>query len=232
MDNQSPKDLIPYFFGNTAKTYDKIVFWTTFGKDNHWKNEIMNKVHSPNSILDLACGTGILTRKLAKKFPESSIVGVDISKDYIAVAKENSLQFSNISFYHQDAEDLNLDSKFDCICSSYIPKYCNVEKLAKNCIDHLNPGGKIILHDFTYPTNSLIQILWNSYFVLLNFLGIFLRSWKYAFVQLPKLIQSSNWVKSYKQVFEQNGFKVNIQHLTWNTSVILSAEKFSSYEIK
>ena len=225
MENQSPKDLVPRFFGQTARTYEQVVFLTTFGKDNYWKNEIIKKINSPKSILDLACGTGILTRKLAKKYTKSKILGIDISQDYLKIAEKNSSTFSNISYLHQDAENLNLGSKFDCICSSYIPKYCNPQKLVKNCIAHLHSNGQIILHDFSYPKNKLIQKLWNAYFVLLNFLGIFLPSWKYAFVELPKLIRSSNWVISYKQEFEKNNFQVKVQHLTWNSSVILHAEK-------
>ncbi|KAF6243967.1 methylase [Nitrosopumilus sp. b1] len=225
MTNQYPKDLVPYFFGQTASTYDKIVLFTTFGKDNYWKNEIINKIKSPESILDLACGTGILTRKLAKKFPKSEIIGIDISQDYLKMAEKNSSTFSNISFLHQDAENLNLDLKFDCICSSYIPKYCNPEKLVKNCITHLNYNGQIILHDFSYPKNKIIKKLWNSYFVFLNSLGIFLPTWKYAFAELPKVIRSSNWVFSYKQELEKNDFQVKVQYLTWNSSVILYAEK-------
>lgn len=225
MTTQSPKDLVPHFFGQTARTYDQVVFFTTFGKDIYWKNEIINKINSPESILDLACGTGILTRKLSNKFPNSKITGIDISKDYLKIAEKNSSTFSNISFLHHDAENLNLGTKFDCICSSYIPKYCNSEKLVTNCINHLNPNGQIILHDFSYPKNNLIKRLWNSYFVLLNFLGVFLPSWKYAFVELPKLIRSSNWISSYKQEFEKNDFTVKLQYLTWNSSVILHAKK-------
>lgn len=224
---QTPKDFVPHFFGQTAKTYDKIVFWTTLGKDNYWKNEIINKIISPNSILDLACGTGILTRKLAKKFPKSQITGIDISQDYLKIAKKNSSSFSNISFLHQDAENLNLESKFDCICSSYIPKYCDPIKLVKNCNAHLNSGGQIIIHDFSYPRNNLIKRLWNSYFILLKILGVFLPSWKYAFAELPKIIKSSSWVISYKEEFEKNNFDVKVQHLTWDSAVILNAEKIS-----
>jgi len=40
--------------------------------------------------LDLACGTGILTREIAEKFPNAKIVGIDITKSYLDVAKENS----------------------------------------------------------------------------------------------------------------------------------------------
>jgi len=57
---ESPRDLVPRFFDKTALTYDKIVQWTTFGKDKYWKDEIVKKIPPSDSILDLACGTGIL----------------------------------------------------------------------------------------------------------------------------------------------------------------------------
>jgi len=72
---ESPKDLVPQFFDKTAYTYDKVVNLTTFGKDKYWKKEILKKIPNCNSILDLACGTGILTFQIAEKFPDSKIVG-------------------------------------------------------------------------------------------------------------------------------------------------------------
>lgn len=223
MVSQSPKDLVPHFFDDTAKTYDKVAFWATFGKDKLWKKEIVEKIVNADSILDLACGTGILTRKISNKFPKSQIVGIDISKNYLKIAKRNSSSFSNILFLHQDAENLNIDKKFDCICSSYIPKYCKPEIVVKKSLIHLNPKGRIILHDFTYPKNCVVQKLWNLYFVLLNFVGFFIPSWKYPFIELPKLIRSSNWVNDYTQALKKNGFDVKQFDLTWNSSTILLA---------
>lgn len=223
MTVHSPKDLVPRFFDETANTYDSVALWATFGRDKYWKKEIVEKIERADSILDLACGTGILTRKIASKFSKSKIIGIDISKSYLRIAEKNSSSFTNISFMHKDAEDLNLDEKFDCICSSYIPKYCKPGILIKQCITHLNPGGRIILHDFIYPKNKLAQGLWNWYFVLLGFLGVFIPSWKYPFLELPKLIKTSNWVNDYKKELQRNNFNVKRQDLTWNSSTILLA---------
>lgn len=220
---QSPKELVPNFFGKTAKTYEKIATFATFGKDNYWKKEIIDKIDNANTILDLACGTGKLTRMIASRFPSSKIVGLDISKSYLDIASKNS--FQNISFVHQDAESMSLDEKFDCICSSYIPKYCNPKILIKNCINHLAPGGSIIFHDFVYPKNSLVQEFWKLHFVFLRFLGNFISSWSYAFSELPKLIQESKWVEQYSQELIKNRFEVRQQNLTWNSSVILYAKR-------
>lgn len=220
MTNESPKSLVPKFFDKTANTYDKIAIWCTFSKDIYWKNEIIKHTNG-KSILDLACGTGILTRKIAEKYPNSKVVGVDITESYLQLAKKNSSSFNNIDYVLQDAENLNLDSKFDCITSSYIPKYCDAKILVKRCVEHLNSGGKIIFHDFTYPKNPFHRKLWNFYFVILNFIGFFIPSWKEAFEKLPKLIRSSTWVDSYSNEMKENSLDVEKYSLTYDSSVIL-----------
>ena len=138
MTVDNPKNLVPKFFDNTSTSYDKVAVLATFGKDRYWKKEILKHIQKGTNILDLACGTGILTRKLAEKFPNSKIIGLDITQSYLQIAKRNSFKYTNISFIHQDAEKLNLDKKFDCIVSSYIPKYCKPELLVQRCL--LNPS--------------------------------------------------------------------------------------------
>lgn len=217
------KDLIPLFFGDTAKTYDQVAYWATFGKDDYWKKEIVDKINNIRSLLELACGTGKLTKIIISKFPNANIVGIDVSESYLDMIDKKS--FPNVSFVHQDAEKLNLDQKFDCICSSYIPKYCNPEILIKRCVEHLNPSGFMVFHDFVFPKNNFVKILWKFHFLLLRLLGNAMPSWKYAFLELPKLIQTSNWVDEYTIELEKNGFDVTQQSLTWNSSVILHARQ-------
>ena len=139
---ESAKNLVPKFFDETGTTYDGVVSYGTLGKDKYWKRKMLEQISDGDSFLDLACGTGILTREIAEKFPSAKIVGIDITKSYLDVAKQNSDSFDNISFVLDDAEKFKLDSKFDCITGSYLPKYCDPEILVKNCIAHLKPGGK------------------------------------------------------------------------------------------
>lgn len=225
MMEENPRDFVPQFFNQTSGSYDKVVHWTTFGKDRLWKNIILEQLSSEESVLDLACGTGILTRQIAAKIPQAKIVGVDITTTYLEIAREKSISNKNISFVEEDAEKLSLDRKFDCITSSYLPKYCSPEILVKTCFDHLKDGGKIILHDFTYPTNNLVQKLWNFYFKVLLGVGIFIPSWSNVFEKLPCLIRSSEWVKEYERVMKNYGLKTKVQKLTWDCSAIVTGTK-------
>lgn len=225
MTIDDPKELTRQFFGTTSKSYEKIVNWTTFGKDTYWKEEIIKKIPESRSILDLACGTGILTFKIAKKFPWVTIIGVDVTESYLAEARQKLKTNHKITFILADAEKINLDLKFDCITSSYIPKYCNAEVLITKCLGHLNYNGKIILHDFTYPQSQIVKSLWHFYFHLLKIIGHFIPNWKNVFENLPKLIKSSNWVTEYENIMKRKGLDVKIQHLTMRSSAILTGTK-------
>ena len=222
---ENPKDLVPQFFDNTSDSYDKIVHWTTFGKDSSWKNKILEQLSTEKKVLDLACGTGILTRQIAQKIPQAEIVGVDMTSTYLDKAKEKSSSNHNILFVNQDAEKLNLGRRFDCITASYLPKYCDPDTLIKNCLEHLNDNGKIILHDFTYPKNKFVRKMWNLYFKVLRFAGFFIPSWNNVFINLPSLIRTSNWKEEYEKSMIQNGLKTHVQELTWGSSAILSGTK-------
>ena len=225
MVKSRPKDLVPAFFNNTADSYDKIVRWTTFGKDRVWKNEILKQLSIEKTVLDLACGTGILTRQIAEKIPLAKVTGVDITTSYLEKAREKLNLYQNVSFVNQDAEKLDLVEKFDCITASYLPKYCEPNILVKNCLKHLNEGGKIILHDFTYPKNRFVRIMWNFYFDILYFVGFLIPHWKKVFVDLPHLIRESDWVKEYENTMRNMGLNVYKQDLTLGTSTIIVGTK-------
>ena len=225
MSKENPKDLVPQFFNDTSNSYDKIVNYTTFGRDSFWKHKMLEQLSNEKTVLDLACGTGILTKQIAEKLPRAEIVGVDITKNSLEKAKNKLIQYPNISFIIQDAEKLNLGKKFDCITASYLPKYCTATILIKNCVDHLNSGGKIVLHDFTYPQNKLFQKLWNFYFKLLNLAGFFIPEWKQVFIDLPNLIRNTNWVREYEKAMNDCGLKIHKQDLTCGSSTIIVGTK-------
>ncbi|MFB5609839.1 MAG: class I SAM-dependent methyltransferase [Nitrosarchaeum sp.] len=225
MTKKTPKDLVPVFFDNTANSYDKIVHWTTFGKDSFWKQKILEQLSSENTILDLACGTGILTKQIAQKIPHAKIIGVDITKNYLEKAKEKLISYQNISFVNQDAEKFDLGQTFDCITASYLPKYCTADILVKNCIKHLNVGGKIILHDFTCPKNVFIRKMWDFYFKLLYLAGLFIPDWKQVFVDLPNLIRTTNWVDDYENIMKSYGLITSKEELTMCSSTIIVGTK-------
>lgn len=218
----NPKESVKKFFSETASSYDKVVNYTTLGRDKVWKKEILKKIKG-DKILDLACGTGILTRMIAGKLPNARIIGVDITQSYLNVARGNSETFENISFINQDAESLIVEERFDCITSSYIPKYCNPKKLVRKCIEHLKSDGMIILHDFTCPKNKIVKKFWTLYFYFLQVVGVIIPEWKVAFRDLPKIICETDWVQEYTHEMKREGLSVDYKYHTFGCCAIVTA---------
>lgn len=71
----------------------------------------------PIRILDLGCGTGEITRRLAERYPEATLVGIDILEANLARARRNSASFGQrIRYEAGDAFALHhADASFDLV---------------------------------------------------------------------------------------------------------------------
>jgi demethylmenaquinone methyltransferase/2-methoxy-6-polyprenyl-1,4-benzoquinol methylase len=148
-----------------------------------------------------------------------------MSKNFLIKARERSNVYQNISFVNEDAENLNLGQKFDCITASYLPKYCNPNILIQTCLEHLNDGGKIIFHDFTYPEGRFLQKCWNVYLKTLLVTSLFIPNWKNVIKNLPCLIKESKWVQNYDEMMKSFGLKTQTEFLTLGSSAIVIGNK-------
>ena len=87
----------------------------------------------PHSILDVGCGGGLFTITLAKAYPGANIVGLDISPEAIAFAKErlNSLKpsVSNVSFILSETPRLNEQLTFDVVTATLVCHHLSDEEL-------------------------------------------------------------------------------------------------------
>lgn len=99
-------------------------------------------------LLDLACGEGIYTRKL-KKAGCASILGVDLSKEMIALAEDSErTEPLGCHYLVHDVLTLQLQGQYDLVVAMYLLNYAqSVEELQQFCrvaFEHLKPGGRFI----------------------------------------------------------------------------------------
>ena len=221
--------LIERFFSGTGSTYDLMVNAATFGIDGLWKRRIVACIPGgAQRILDLACGTGISTLAIARRFPQSRIVGVELRDEYLSLAraKFSRLGVKNVEFVLSRAEDYRSSEPFDCICSSYLAKYADLERLVPSCRSMLKPGGVLVTHDFTFPPNAWLVAVWRVYFKALQTVGGALYpSWREIYHGLPRLIEQSDWVQELERLLVASGFsEVRTESLTAYGSAIVTAQ--------
>ncbi len=227
---RSKLEVVYRFFTGTGVSYDRVVNLCTCGFDRSWKKRILAAIPpNPKHILDQACGTGILTLAIARAFPDSQVTGVELREEYLAIArhKAHAEGLGNVRFRLGRAEEVLLEERIDCITSSYLAKYADLQPLLRNADTMLRPGGRIILHDFTYPQNRRFLLLWRIWFALLQTIGgrIF-PEWRIVFQELPAFLQATRWLPETLALLQALGFaKLTRQELTFGTSAIVTADK-------
>lgn len=99
-------------------------------------------------VLEFGCGTGEYTRHLAKRMPKSKIIGLDISKEIIKIAKKKCSAYSNTSFVVQSAYDTRFKREsFDAICGFYVLHHLDIKKVGKEITRILKPGGILFFYE-------------------------------------------------------------------------------------
>ncbi len=220
---------IDRFFKETGSSYDEVVHRFTFGIDRRWKKKILSKMSSPKKVLDLACGTGILTFGIKAQYPQSQITGVDITEGYLQVArsKAGEMNVQDVTFIHSPAEDYLSDERYDVITSSYLPKYADIPLLMGHLRQMLAPGGIIILHDFTYPTSKTLQMTFELYFKCAQPIGAWAYpEWKDVLVELPAVIRNTDWVAEVTHAMRNEGLSdIEVESLTLQGAALVTAKK-------
>ncbi|MBT31679.1 MAG: SAM-dependent methyltransferase [Thalassobius sp.] len=126
--------------------------------ETNWNPELYNNKHAfvygygesliellnpqkDERILDIGCGSGQLTQKIAELAKEA--VGLDYSADMIADAKA---KFPEVTFKVASAADFEFDEKFDALFSNAALHWVTSYKEAAQCMyKSLKTGGRLVL---------------------------------------------------------------------------------------
>jgi len=123
----------------------------SLGRDRIWKRRLVSllpAVASPNCV-DLACGTGDVTRELASRFPAGRIIGLDLTPAMIEVARHRCPS-ENVRFSVADMCRTQLpDGWADVVTGSYALRNAPVLDDALREVHRLlKPGGYAAFLDF------------------------------------------------------------------------------------
>ena len=103
------------------------------------------KINKKNLVLDVACGTGVVTKQIQKKIGKYGyVVGIDTSTTAIKIAKKWNQKNKNLDFINTDAENFTFSKKFDIVTCQYaLFFFPNAQKALKNIKNSLKKSGMI-----------------------------------------------------------------------------------------
>lgn len=144
-----------------AEIYDDVmgnvdyVIWADF------IDEIIQRHHPhPQSILELACGTGSLALALNRYRCYKQIVGTDKSSRMIQKARQKKAKrHTSVSFRVMDFLDIDLHQTFDAVVSifdsvNYLKSTDEVKKMLRQVKKIMKSPYSLFIFDFTTPLNS------------------------------------------------------------------------------
>jgi ubiquinone/menaquinone biosynthesis C-methylase UbiE len=111
-----------------------------------------------SSVLEIACGTGRVTRHLRKVLPANvRLFATDISSDMLGIAKRE-LNNSGIIFQVEDAQKLSFaDNTFDVVvCQFGVMFLSDKKKGFEEILRVLKPGGKFLF--FTWDDTLKVPV--------------------------------------------------------------------------
>lgn len=149
-------------FTEIAPKYNFITRLLSLGADASWKDELVGQlpdVRNPN-CLDLACGTGDITFRLAGRYPAGSVVGLDVTAPMLARARSRN-SFTNIHFAAGDMCQTNFDDgSFDIVTGGYALRNApDLKKALAEIWRVMKPGAAAGFLDFSKPPNRLLQVV-------------------------------------------------------------------------
>ncbi len=141
--------------GLEARHYDFFMNLLTIGMYPRFiRNAIAGmELQLGESVLDFGCGTGRNDCLMLSHVGDGGhILGLDISEEMIAQAREKCAPHSNISFdFKRIEEPLPYENEFDVVFMSFVLHgFENYDKeiIAKNAYRALKPGGRFVILDY------------------------------------------------------------------------------------
>ena len=154
------KAQVTQMFDTISKDYDGLNRVISFGIDIKWRKRVVQllKAKKPESILDIATGTGDLAIAMTKT-GATKIVGLDISPGMLEVGKHKVADKKldeTISMVVGDSESLDFeDNSFDAVTVAFgVRNFENLEIGLKEIHRVLKPEGSLVILETSVPTRT------------------------------------------------------------------------------
>lgn len=231
--NLGKKQQVEQMFDNISGNYDSLNRMISLGTDQGWRRNVLKMVSDtqPESILDIATGTGDLAILLSKSNAKR-IVGLDLSAGMLEVGKSKikTLNLQNlIEMIQGDSENLPFqDNTFDAITVAFgIRNFENLEKGLSEILRVLKPNGIFVILETSVPTKFPFKQGYRFYMkTFMPLMGKVFSKDKKAYEYLSESAKNFPYGEKLNAILQKVGFK-GVKHnpQTMGVATIYSASK-------
>jgi demethylmenaquinone methyltransferase / 2-methoxy-6-polyprenyl-1,4-benzoquinol methylase len=209
-------------FDTIAPRYDLMNRLMTFGLDQSWRRGVVGSLGLPRGarVLDLACGTGDLTRLALRHGYQA--VGSDLSAGMLAA------NVTGAPLVEADGSRLPFaDGTFDgVVCGYALRNFTDLAVTLGECSRVLRPGGRFSVLEVDAPTSRLWRIGYDVWFTrAVPVLGAALSD-KEAYRYLPQSVAYLPPAPTLRRMLREAGFSaVGIRPLAGGLSQLVVATR-------
>lgn len=204
--------LVQDMFDRIAGRYELLNTVMTAGLHKLWNRKVVSAANllPGDKALDLACGTGSLSRDLAKRVgPEGRVLAIDFSREMLRAAENRPRP--NIEYRFGDATKLEgvPFAGFDAATIAYgarnIP---DLDALFSEMARAVRPGGAVVCLEIARPENPLFSAFYGLWFDrIVPKIGGKISGDEKAYSYLPESVKEFVAAEDLAGIMERNGLQ-------------------------
>lgn len=227
------KEQVAQMFDTISGNYDGLNRVISFGIDVSWRKKVLKLVSAkkPNTILDIATGTGDLAILMAQT-SATEIIGADISEGMMEVGRKKVTEKGldgKIKLVYGDSESLPFeDNYFDAITVAFgVRNFETLEKGLGDILRVLKPNGIFVILETSVPTKFPFKQGYNFYSkYLLPLIGRMFSKDRSAYAYLSESASVFPHGEALNNILRKVGFiEVKNMPQTFGVATIYSASK-------
>lgn len=202
-------------FDSVASKYDIMNDVMSMGIHRLWKQHTieLSGIREGHVVLDLAGGTGDLTKQFAKRVGKTgTVVLADINESMVKVGRDRLINagiINNVDYVISNAEALNFtDNTFDLITIAFgLRNVTNKDNALAEMYRVLKPSGQLMILEFSQVSQPLLAKAYDFYsFNILPKLGKFITNDEASYKYLAESIRMHPNQKTLKNMMITAGF--------------------------
>jgi demethylmenaquinone methyltransferase/2-methoxy-6-polyprenyl-1,4-benzoquinol methylase len=214
------EQLVRGVFDSVASRYDMMNDLMSAGIHRLWKRFTieLSAVRPGQTVLDIAGGTGDLAARFSRIVgAEGKVILADINASMLAVGRDRLVDegvVGNVHTVQCDAQALAFpDNSIDCITIAFgLRNVTDKEKALRSMERVLKPGGRLLVLEFSKPTNPVLEQVYDTYsFRVLPLMGKWVANDAESYRYLAESIRKHPDQDTLLGMMEDAGF-VNCQY--------------------
>ena len=221
-------------FDNIAPSYDKLNHRLSWNIDKGWRRKAIRQLapFKPQTLLDIATGTGDFAILAAEMLHPQKLVGADISEGMMEIGRkkvrEKGLQ-DIISFDKEDCLHLSYqDETFDAVTAAFgIRNFADLDSGLREMQRVLRKGGHLSIVELTSPVSFPMKQLFHVYsHTVLPVYGRLISKDTSAYSYLTKTIEAFPQGEQMVEILHKAGFsEAHFKRLTFGICTMYFARK-------